>query len=111
MIKRQISTRRRKNQRGNEMIEFALMAVFLVPLLLWMFVNGMNLIRMIQCTQICRDIGNQYIHGLDFSTSSAQAASRCSHSSSSSNAAGSAPNTSVSVAGSNICSIIAEKNH
>ena len=46
------------------MIEFALMAALLVPLLLWVFVNGMNLIRMIQCTQICRDIGNQYIHGL-----------------------------------------------
>jgi hypothetical protein len=54
------------------MVEFGLMAVFLVPLLLWVFVNGMNLIRMIQCTQICRDIGNQYIHGLDFSTHSAQ---------------------------------------
>jgi hypothetical protein len=72
MTKRNISPRRRRFQRGNEIIEFALMAVFLVPLLLWMFVNGMNLIRMIQCTQICRDIGNQYIHGLDFSTLPAQ---------------------------------------
>ena len=72
MIRRKISSRRRQRQGGNEIIEFALMAVFLVPLLLWMFVNGMNLIRMIQCTQICRDIGNQYIHGLDFSTHSAQ---------------------------------------
>jgi hypothetical protein len=68
MMPRTASLRRRKRQSGNEIIEFALMSVFLVPLLLWMFVNGMNLIRMIQCTQICRDIGNQYIHGLDFST-------------------------------------------
>lgn len=72
MIQRKVSIRRRQRQRGNEMIEFALMAALLVPLLLWVFVNGMNLIRMIQCTQICRDIGNQYIHGLDFSTLSAQ---------------------------------------
>ncbi len=69
---RNISRRRLKSQRGNEIVEFALMGVFLVPLLLWMFVNGMNLIRIIQATQICRDIGNQYIHGLDFSTYAAQ---------------------------------------
>jgi hypothetical protein len=72
MTQRNVSIRRRKRQRGNEMVEFALMASFLVPVLLWVFVNGMNLIRMIQCTQICRDIGNQYIHGLDFSTLAAQ---------------------------------------
>jgi hypothetical protein len=72
MTPRKVSNRRRRGQSGNEMVEFGLMAVFLVPLLLWVFVNGMNLIRMIQCTQICRDIGNQYIHGLDFSTHSAQ---------------------------------------
>lgn len=72
MTRRKVSNRRRRGESGNEMVEFALMAVFLVPLLLWVFVNGMNLIRMIQCTQICRDIGNQYIHGLDFSTLTAQ---------------------------------------
>jgi hypothetical protein len=71
-MKRTISMRRRKGQRGNEIIEFGLMAVFLIPLLLWMFINGLNLVRMIQCTEICRDIGNQYIHGLDFSTHAAQ---------------------------------------
>jgi hypothetical protein len=64
--------RRGRRERGNEIIEFAVLAAFLVPLLIWVMVNGMNLIRMIQCTQICRDIGNQYVHGLDFSTSAAQ---------------------------------------
>jgi hypothetical protein len=72
MTQRKVSIRRQRRQGGNEILEFGLMAVFLVPLLLWVFVNGMNLIRMIQCTQICRDIGNQYIHGLDFSTLAAQ---------------------------------------
>jgi hypothetical protein len=72
MMVRNVSIHRRKKQGGNEMIEFALMAIFLVPLLLWMFVNGMNLIRIIEAQQVCRDIGNQYIHGLDFSTHAAQ---------------------------------------
>jgi hypothetical protein len=72
MTQRKVSIRRRRGQSGNEIVEFALMAVFLVPLLLWVFVNGMNLIRMIQCTQICRDVGNQYIHGVDFSTRAGQ---------------------------------------
>jgi hypothetical protein len=62
-----VSPRRAKRQRGNEILEFALYAAFMVPLFLWVFVTGMNLLRMIQCTQICRDIGNLYIHGVDFS--------------------------------------------
>lgn len=65
-------SRRRRGQRGYEIMEFALMAVFLVPTFLWIFINGMNLIRFIQCNQICRDIGNLYIHGVDFSTYQAQ---------------------------------------
>jgi hypothetical protein len=72
MTKIPISARRLRRQRGNEIIEFALMAAFLVPTFLWVFINGMNLIRMIQCTQICRDIGNLYMQGVDFSTYQAQ---------------------------------------
>lgn len=64
--------RHRKRERGNELIEFALVVAFLVPLFLWMFIAGMNLIRMIQITQICRDLGSLYIHGIDFSTYAAQ---------------------------------------
>jgi len=67
-----ISRRRARGQRGNEIFEFALYAAFIVPLFLWVFVSGMNLLRMIQCTQICRDIGNLYIHGVDYSTYAAQ---------------------------------------
>src|SRR5271168_1705527 len=54
------------------MIEFALLAVFLVPLLLWTFIAGMNLIRVIQAEQICREIGSLYIGGVDFSTYAAE---------------------------------------
>lgn len=63
---------RRARQRGYEIIEFGLIAVLLVPAFLWMFINGMNLIRMIQCNQICRDIGNLFMEGVDFSTYQSQ---------------------------------------
>jgi hypothetical protein len=53
-------------------MEFALMAILLVPAFLWMFINGMNMIRLIQCNQICRDIGNLYMEGVDFTTYQAQ---------------------------------------
>jgi hypothetical protein len=64
--------RRRKGQRGNELVEFALVVSFLVPLFLWMFIAGMGLLRMIQATQVCRDLGSLYIHGIDFSSYPAQ---------------------------------------
>jgi hypothetical protein len=54
------------------MIEFALLSLFLVPLLLWTFIAGMNLIRVIQAEQICRQLASLYIGGVDFSTYSAE---------------------------------------
>jgi len=60
--------RRRKSQRGQEIIEFGLVAVLYVPLLTGAFVVGMNLIRSIQCNQTCRDLTDMFIHGADFST-------------------------------------------
>jgi hypothetical protein len=66
------SPRRARRQRGNEIIEFAVLSIFLVPLFIWMFVNGMNLLRFVQTSQINRDIGALYIHGVDFSTYEAQ---------------------------------------
>jgi hypothetical protein len=67
-----VSASRRTRQRGNEMIEFALSCAVLIPLLLWTFINGFNLIRMNECQEIDRDIANQYIHGVDYSTYQAQ---------------------------------------
>jgi hypothetical protein len=49
-------------------VEFALVAVLLVPMLIGAFVVGMNLIRSIQCNQVARDLDSMYIHGGDFST-------------------------------------------
>ena len=63
-----VSISRARNQRGNEIIEFALIAVLLVPTFLWVFINGMNLVRFNQSTEINRDLGSLYIKGTDFST-------------------------------------------
>jgi hypothetical protein len=69
----QIRSWRRNGQSGSEIVEFALLAFFLVPTFLWMFVNSMNMIRMIEATEVTRDIGDQYIHGVDYTTYEAEA--------------------------------------
>ena len=63
---------RRRGRRGSEIVEFAIFSVFMVPLFIWMFVTGMNLLRFIQCTEIVRDIGVQTVGGVDYSTYPAQ---------------------------------------
>jgi hypothetical protein len=60
--------RRKKTQSGQEIMEFALVALLLIPTFLASFIVGMNLIRSIQCNQMCRDLTDMYIHGADFST-------------------------------------------
>ncbi len=65
---RRATDRRRRNQSGQEIFEFALVAVLLVPIFMGSFIVGMNLIRSIQCNQVCRDLDDMYIHGGDFST-------------------------------------------
>jgi hypothetical protein len=67
-----VSRRRARSQGGWEILQFGLYAMFMVPLFLFTFINGMNLLRMIQIIQICRDLGNEYIHGVDYSTYEAQ---------------------------------------
>lgn len=64
---KQKHSRRQKAQKGNTVVEFALVSTFLVPLLLGTFVVGMNLTRSIQATQITRDAGHMYAMGIDFS--------------------------------------------
>jgi hypothetical protein len=62
------TARRKKTQGGQEILEFALVAMLLVPMFLGAFIVGMNLIRSIQANQVCRDLDDMYIHGGDFST-------------------------------------------
>jgi hypothetical protein len=65
---RRVTEQRKKRQAGQEIIEFALISLFLVPMLLGTFVVGMNIIKNLQANQVVRDLDNIYIHGGDFST-------------------------------------------
>ncbi len=60
--------KRKRKERGNALLEFALASTFIVPLLLGTFVVGTNLIRSIQAGQISRDAGHMFARGVDFST-------------------------------------------
>jgi hypothetical protein len=60
--------RRRQRQRGQELIEFSLIALLFASMLIGSFVTGMNLIRSIEANSACRDLTDMYIHGADFST-------------------------------------------
>src|SRR5665213_1419024 len=55
-------------QKGQEIIEFAFVALLFAPLFLGMFITGMNLIVSIQANNMVRNLGNMYIHGADFSS-------------------------------------------
>jgi len=63
---------RRGRQRGNAIVEFAAVAVFLVPLLLGSFTLGMNLNQSIRVTQVVRDAGHMYARFVDFTLPSNQ---------------------------------------
>ena len=62
----------RHRQKGQELIEFALITSMFSVLFLGSFVTGMSLIRSIQVQQTCRDLTAMYIHGADYSTYSMQ---------------------------------------
>jgi len=64
--------RRKRNQKGQEMLEFAIVVVLFIPLIMGSFIVGMNLIRSNYANQVCRDLTDIYIHGGDFSTYSMQ---------------------------------------
>jgi hypothetical protein len=57
----------RKTSRGNAFIEFALISLFLVPLLLGTLGIGVNMIRALQTVQLARDVGHMYARNIDFS--------------------------------------------
>jgi Flp pilus assembly protein TadG len=69
MITRQ---NRKSRQRGNTMIEFALAMTFLIPLMVGSFTLGINLMRTIQVTQLCRDAGSMYSRSVDFTLTGSQ---------------------------------------
>lgn len=56
-----------RSRRGSSLIEFALVAIFLVPLFFGTISIGMNLGRSVQISQIVRDTGHLYVRNVDFS--------------------------------------------
>ena len=58
---------RRRHRRGNTIIEFGLVAIFLVPLFLGTINLGLSLGYNLQVSQIARDTGHMYVRDLDFS--------------------------------------------
>ena len=63
-----VGERRRRRQGGQEIIEFGLVALLLVPLMIGSFITGMNFIRSIQANHLVGNLTNMYIHGADFTT-------------------------------------------
>jgi hypothetical protein len=58
---------RTRARRGNTILEFGLVAIFLVPLFLGTVNLGLNLSKTVQVSQIARDAGHMYVRQLDFS--------------------------------------------
>lgn len=59
---------RKRGEKGQEIVEFGLVALLFIPIIMGTFVTGMNLIVSIQANNLVRNVGNLYIHGADFST-------------------------------------------
>lgn len=54
------------------MMEFSLSTMVWVPLLMGTYVIGFDLIRAIQVTTVCRDLGHMYAYGVDFTQTANQ---------------------------------------
>jgi hypothetical protein len=65
-------TRRRNRQSGTVLIEFALSALLLFPLMIGVVILGLNLGRSVHVMQVCRDAGSMFVHGIDFAATGNQ---------------------------------------
>jgi Flp pilus assembly protein TadG len=57
----------KRNERGNALLEFAAVSIIVIPLFFGMVGAGIQLGRMNEAVQICRDAGHMYGRGVDFS--------------------------------------------
>jgi len=66
-------TRTYSSERGNAILEFALVAsLFLVPMLAGSYTLGMALVKSLQVSQVCRDKNMLVVRGIDMSQSDNQ---------------------------------------
>lgn len=63
-----IKTAARRKERGNSIVEFALVATFLVPLVAGLFTVGLATVRYQQASQVNRDAGSLYVRGVPMHT-------------------------------------------
>ena len=61
------SKRRSDGARGNALIEFALVSVFLLPILYGVYSIGMGLSQTIAASVVARDAGSMFMRSVDFS--------------------------------------------
>ncbi|MFN7924753.1 MAG: TadE family protein [Bryobacteraceae bacterium] len=66
MIRREFRSQNRR-RKGNTILEFALVMLFLFPLFIGTVNLGMNLTKTTQASQITRDAGHMYVRQVDFS--------------------------------------------
>jgi hypothetical protein len=66
--KRRVSQRRQERQRGNVLVEFAMLFPFLVTMLAGAFTLGMSLTRAVQASQLCRNANVLMVRSIDLST-------------------------------------------
>ncbi len=64
---RPISAKRLRKQRGNVMVEFALVAPFLMAMLTGSFTMGMSLTKAVQASQLCRNANVLMVRAIDMS--------------------------------------------
>lgn len=57
----------RRRQRGNSLIEFSLVSIFMVPMFLGTISTGVALGKFIQVAQVARDAGHMFVRQVDFS--------------------------------------------
>jgi Flp pilus assembly protein TadG len=59
-----------RNEKGNALLEFAAVSIVVIPLFFGMVGAGIQLGRMNEAVQICRDAAHMYARGVDFSLTS-----------------------------------------
>jgi hypothetical protein len=67
-----VSARRKRRQRGLEVIEFGLFAIMMMPAFVWMYTTGMNFVRFDKANDVVRSAALMYIKNTDMNVLGSQ---------------------------------------
>jgi hypothetical protein len=67
-----VSARRKRLQRGVEVIEFGMFAAMMAPALVWMFTTGMNFLRFNKANDVAHSTALMYMKGTDMTVLGSQ---------------------------------------